>query len=152
VGDHLELIRLNDGAMLSIRNAEAIAFDSGETTIITHNSTEAVIARLAHGFFNRGATGEEWQMGLDALNASISLDIIVDWLQQNTDLGGLSDTDYIQTLFAQMLRRSASNAELNFYLNQLEGNQVDRNELAPDFAESSETATHLSNSILVRED
>lgn len=51
-----------------------------------------------------------------------------------------------------MLGRSASNAELNFYLNQLEGNQVDRNELALDFAESSETVTHLSNSILVRED
>ncbi len=38
VGDHLELIRLNDGAMLSIQNAGAIAFDSGETTIIAHNS------------------------------------------------------------------------------------------------------------------
>ncbi len=151
-GDNLEITRLEDGAMLSIRNAEAIAFDSGETTIIAHNSTEAVMARLAHGFFNRGATSEEWQMGLDALNASINLDIIVDWLQQNTDLGGLSDTDYIQTLFAQMLGRSASDTELNFYLDQLEGNQVGRNELALDFAESSETVAHLSNSILVRED
>lgn len=91
-------------------------------------------------------------MGLDALNASISLDIVVDWLQQNTDLGGLSDTDYIQTLFAQMLGRAASNAELNFYLNQLAGNQTDRNELALDFSESSETVAHLSDSILVRED
>lgn len=70
--DRLELTRLNDGAMLSLKNAEMIAFDSGETVVIAHNHTEDILARLVHSFFDRDATPEEWQLGREALDAQVS--------------------------------------------------------------------------------
>lgn len=49
----LELTRLNDGAMLGLKNTEIIAFDSGETTVIAHHQVESILARLVHSFFDR---------------------------------------------------------------------------------------------------
>jgi len=151
VGDSLELTRLDDGAMLSVKNAEAIAFDSGETVVIAHNQTEGILARLVHSFFNRNATSDEWLLGLKALDDQVSHDSILDWFQQHAGLNGLSDTDYIQTLFTQTLGRQASDNELNFYLNRLENNLIDRGWLAVVVADSFEAATHLVGSVMLQE-
>jgi hypothetical protein len=146
--DSLELTRLSDGAMLSLKNAEAIAFDSGETVIVAHNAAEATLARLVHSFFNRDATSEEWQLGQEALDAQVSFDVILGWFKQNADLDGLSDTDYIQTIYTQTLGRLATNDEFNQQLARLENDQVSREWLTYEVAESSEAATHLIGSVL----
>ncbi len=151
VNDSLELTRLSDGAMLSLKNAEAIAFDSGETVLFAHNPTEAVLGRLAHSFFNRDATVEEWQQGREILDAQIDPQIILNWFRQNSGMNDLSDTDYVQTLFVQTLGRQASDNELNFYLNRLESDQVDRDQLAVVIANSQEAAVYLSGSVILQE-
>ncbi|SDY28051.1 DUF4347 domain-containing protein [Nitrosomonas sp. Nm58] len=148
VGDTLELTRLSDGAMLGLKNAEAIAFDNGETVILAHNSTEAILARLFHSFFNRDATAAEWQLGREALAAQVSPDIILDWFQQKAGLGDLSNTDYLQAIFTQTLGRQATETELNEQLPRLEKGQINREWLAVEIAGSTEAINLVGNVIL----
>ncbi|SDH13381.1 DUF4347 domain-containing protein [Nitrosomonas sp. Nm132] len=148
VGDTLELTRLSDGAMLGLKNAEAIAFDNGETVILAHNSTEAILARLFHSFFNRDATAAEWQLGREALAAQMSPDIILDWFQQRAGLGDLSNTDYLQAIFTQTLGRQATETELNEQLPRLEKGQINREWLAVEIAGSTEAINLVGNVIL----
>ena len=150
-GDRLELTQLSDGAMLSLKNAEMIAFDNHETVVIAHNQAESILARLVHSFFNRDATVEEWQSGQKALEDQISHDSILDWLQQHAGLQNLSDTDYVQTIYTRTLGRSATGDELNLQLSRLESHQVDRSWLAVEIAQSSEAATHLVGSVLLQD-
>lgn len=151
VNDRLELTRLNDGAMLSLKNAEMIAFDSGETTVIAHNQTEDILARLVHSFFDRDATPEEWQLGREALAAQVSQRSILDWFQQHAGLDDLSDTDYVQTIYTQTLGRAATTDELDQQLSRLDSNQVDREWLAVEIAQSTEAAIHLVGSVILQE-
>ncbi len=148
VGDTLELTRLSDGAMLGLKNAEAIAFDNGETVVFAHNSTEAILARLFHSFFNRDATAAEWQLGREALAAQVSPDIILDWFQQKAGLGDLSNTDYLQTIFTQTLGRQATETELNEQLLRLEKGQINREWLAVEIAGSTEAINLVGNVML----
>lgn len=150
-GDSLELTRLDDGAMLSIKNAEVIVFDSGETVVIAHNQTEAILGRLFHSFFNRDATSAEWQLGRLVLADQLASGDVLNWFQQNSSLNDLSDTNYVQTIFTQTLGRQASDNELNFYLSRLENNLIDRGWLAVVIANSSEAATHLVGSVILHE-
>ncbi|WP_350115236.1 DUF4214 domain-containing protein [Nitrosomonas sp.] len=150
-GDRLELTQLSDGAMLSLKNAEMIAFDNHETVVIAHNQAEGILARLVHSFFNRDATVEELQSGQKALEDQISHDSILDWLQQHAGLQNLSDTDYVQTIYTRTLGRSATGDELNLQLSRLESHQVDRSWLAVEIAQSDEAATHLVGSVLLQD-
>lgn len=150
-GDRLELTRLTDGAMLSLKNAEVIAFDSGETVIIAHNTAEAVLARLMHSFFDRNATSDEWRLGQEILNDQTDPDLILDWFQQQADSNNLSDADYVQTLYAQTIGRSATDAELSGQLSHLDNQQADRGWLAVDIALTSEAATYLAGSVMLQE-
>ncbi|MBP6366172.1 MAG: DUF4214 domain-containing protein [Nitrosomonas sp.] len=149
--DRLELTRLTDGAMLSLKNAEVIAFDSGETVIIAHNTVEAVLARLMHSFFDRNATSDEWRLGQEILNDETDPDLILDWFQQQADSNNLSDADYVQTLYAQTLGRSATDVELSEQLSRLDNQQADRGWLAVDIALTSEAAIHLVGSVMLQE-
>ncbi|MBX3617351.1 DUF4214 domain-containing protein [Nitrosomonas sp.] len=151
VNDRLELTRLDDGAMLSLKNAETIAFDSAKTVVIAHNQTEAIVARLVHSFFDRDATADEWQLGQEVLQAETGLDTILAWFQQNTDLSAASDSDYVQAIYTRTLGRSATDDELNLQLSRLENNQVDRSELSVEIASSTEAAVHLIGSVLLQE-
>ncbi len=151
VGDSLELTRLDDGAMLSIKNAEAIAFDSGETVLIAHNQIDAILGRLFHSFFNRDATSAEWQLWQLVPADQLDPEDVLDWFQQNSNLDDLSDTNYVQTIFTQTLGRQASGSEFSFYLNRLENNLIDRGWLAVAVAESSEAAIHLAGSVMLHE-
>ena len=151
VNDRLELTRFNDGAMLSLKNAEMIAFDSDETVAIAHDQTEAILARLVHSFFNRDATLEEWQSGREALNAQVSHDAILDWFQQYAGLNALSNTDYVQTIYTRTLGRSASDDELNQQLSRLDSHQIDREWLAVEIAQSAEATAYLVGSVMLQE-
>ncbi|MEK6735338.1 MAG: DUF4214 domain-containing protein, partial [Pseudomonadota bacterium] len=108
IGGTVELTRLSDGAMLDLRNTEMIAFDTGETVVFAHNTTEGILARLVHGFFDRDATAAEWRLGREALNAQMSPDAILDWFQQQAGLENLSNTDYVQTIYTHTLGRLAT--------------------------------------------
>lgn len=48
--DALEMTYLEDGAMLSLINAEMIAFDSGENILLAHNRVEGILGRLFQTF------------------------------------------------------------------------------------------------------
>ena len=149
-GDNLELTRLSDGAMLSLTNAEAIAFDSGETVIVAHNAAEATLARLVHSFFDRDATPEEWQLGQEAL-VHADFAVILDWFQQHADLNDLSHTDYVQAIYTQTLGREATETELNQQLARLENDQITRGDLAYQIAGSQEAALHLIGSVMLHD-
>jgi hypothetical protein len=151
VNDRLELTRLSDGAMLSLKNAEMIAFDSGESVVIAHNPVESILARLVHTFFNRDTTPEEWQSGLEALDAQVNHDTILDWFQQHAGLQDLSNTDYIETIYSQTLGRAATDSELDQQLSRLDNNQINREWLAVEIAQSSEAAAHLVGSVMLQE-
>ena len=151
INGSLELTRLEDGAMLSLRNAEAITFDSGDTVVFAHDSAEAVLGRLLHSFFNRSATADEWRQGKEALDAQINPQVILDWFLQNSNVSNLTDSEYIQTLFVQTLGRNASSTEFNYYLNRLENNQIDREWLAVIIANGQGASIHLANSVIVQE-
>jgi Ca2+-binding RTX toxin-like protein len=150
VSDNLELTRLSDGAMLSLTNAEAIAFDSGETVIVAHSAVEAILARLVHSFFDRDATPEEWQLGQEAL-AHTDFDAILDWFQQHAELNGLSNTDYVQTIYTQTLGREATESELTQQLARLENDQITHGDLAYEIADSQEAASHLIGSVMLHD-
>jgi len=113
--------------------------------------TEGILARLVHSFFNRDTTAEEWQLGQQALNDQVDPNNILDWFQQHADLQDLSDTDYVQTIYTQTLGRSATLDELDLQLSRLEDDQVDRNWLPVEIAQSSEATTHLIGSVLLQE-
>ncbi|PXW83897.1 uncharacterized protein DUF4214, partial [Nitrosomonas sp. Nm84] len=151
VNNRLELTRLNDGAMLSLKNAEMIAFDSGETVAIAHNQTEDILARLVHSFFDRDATLEEWQLGREALDAQVSHRSILDWFQQHAGLDDLSNADYVQTIYTQTLGRTATNDELDQQSSRLDSHQVDREWLAVEIAQSTEAAMHLVGSVMLQD-
>jgi hypothetical protein len=151
VNDRLELTRLNDGAMLSLNNAEMIAFDSGETVVIAHNQAEDILARLIHSFFDRDATSEEWQLGREALDAQVSHRSILNWFQQHAGLANLPNTDYVQTIYTQTLGRAATDDELDQQLSRLDNNQVYREWLAVEIAQSTEAAIHLVGSVMLQE-
>ncbi len=138
VGDYLEIINLNDGAMLSITNTEAIAFDSGETVILTHNANEGVLARIVHTFLDRNASVEEWQAGRQALADNAEVEVFFNWFHERTDFDQLSDSEYIQTLFQNTLQRSATTDEVNGYLAQLNDGSLNRDWVAVDIAQSEE--------------
>ncbi|MDP3664253.1 MAG: DUF4214 domain-containing protein [Nitrosomonas sp.] len=151
VDNRLELTQLSDGAMFSIKSAEMITFDNNETVVIAHNQTEGILARLVHSFFNRDATAAEWQLGRETLQQPYDPDAILDWFQQRAGLQDLSDTDYVQTIYTQTLGRSATGDELDLQLSRLESNQVDRNWLPVEIAQSSEAVTHLIGSVLLQD-
>ncbi|WMJ09137.1 DUF4214 domain-containing protein [Nitrosomonas sp. sh817] len=147
-GDYLQLTRLSDGAMLDIRNAEAIAFNSGETTVIAHDPVEAILARLAHSFFGRDATAAEWQLGRETLQQPYDAEAILDWFQQRAGLRELTDTGFIQTIYNHTLGRAATDDELSMQLARLENNEIDRSWLTVEIAGSAEAATHLVGSVM----
>jgi uncharacterized protein DUF4347/uncharacterized protein DUF4214/hemolysin type calcium-binding protein len=146
-GDRLEVTRLEDGAMLSLINAEAIAFDSGETVILTHNAVEGTIARLVHTLLNRGATVEEWQAGRQALADNVEMQAFFNWFQDRTDFDQLSDGEYIQTLFQNTLQRTATEDEVDGYLSQLNDGSLNRDWVAFDIAQSEEAITVIGSVI-----
>lgn len=150
-GDRLELTQLSDGAMFSLKNAEMIAFDNSETTVIAHNQTEAILARLAHSFFDRDATVAEWQLGLETLQQPYDANHVLDWFQQHADLQKLSDTDYIQTIYSNTLGRSATDDELSLQLARLDNHTIDRNGFTVEIAQSDEAAAHLIGSVMLQE-
>lgn len=150
-GDYLQLTRLSDGAMLDLRNAEAIAFNSGETTVIAHDPVEAILARLAHSFFGRDATAAEWQLGRETLQQPYDADAILDWFQQRAGLRELSDTGYIETIYNHTLGRAVTDDELSMQLARLENNEIDRNWLTVEIAQSEEAAAHLTGSVMLLE-
>ena len=149
-GDRLELTQLSDGAMLSLKNAEMIAFDDGDTVVIAHDETEAVLARLAHSFLNRDVTSEEWQSGREALAAQVSQDTILAWLQQQAGLQSLSNTDFTQTIYMQTLGRSATAEELDKQLSRLQSYALNRDDLAVEVAQGAEAAAHLVGSVMLQ--
>ncbi|MER2512307.1 MAG: DUF4214 domain-containing protein, partial [Nitrosomonas ureae] len=149
--DRLELTQLSGGAMLSLKNAEMIAFDNGESVVIAHHTTEGILGRLFHSFFDRDATIAEWQLGREALQEQISPDTILDWFQQRADLDALTDAAYVQTIYSRTLDRSATDDELSLQTSRLANNQVERKWLAVEIAQSSEAATHLIGSVMLQE-
>ena len=151
VGDALELTRLSDGAMLSLQNVEAIAFDSGDTVILAHNVTEGILGRLFHTFLGRDATSAEWQLGREALVAQINPESILDWFRERAALDSLSNTDYIQTIFTQTLGRQAIENELTGQLLRLENEQIDRQWLAVEIAQSAEAEINLIGNVMLHE-
>ncbi|PSJ18892.1 beta strand repeat-containing protein [Nitrosomonas supralitoralis] len=151
VDDRLELTQLSDGAMLSLKNAEMIAFDSGETVVIAHNATEGTLSRLFHSFMHRNASVDEWQLGREALQAQVNPDMILDWFQQHADLDALSNAEYVQTIYSQTLERSATADELSIKVSRLVNNQVDRQWLAVEIAQSTEAAAQLIGSVMLQE-
>jgi len=151
VDNRLELTRLNDGAMLSLKNAETIVFDSGETVAIAHNQTEEILARLVHSFFNRDATVEEWQLGQKALDDQASHESILAWFKQHAPMDGLSDATYIDVIYQNTLGRVPNNSELTRHLSQLEDHQISREWFAVEIAESSEAAAQLIGSVMLQE-
>lgn len=148
--NQLELTQLSDGAILSLKNAEMIAFDNGDTVVIAHNETEAVLARLVHSFLDRDVAREEWQSGREALAAQVSQDTILAWLQQQAGLQSLSDKDFTQTIYIQTLGRSATGEELDKQLSRLQTNTLSRDKLAIEVAQSTEAATHLVGSVMLQ--
>lgn len=147
--DALEMTRLEDGAMLSLINAEMIAFDSGENILLAHNRVESILGRLFQTFFDRDATIEEWQLGHAALAGDISPEVILDWFQTRANLGAFSDTEYIQALYTHTLGRTATETELQAQLSRLENNEITRNWLAVDLAGSDEAITTIGSVLLL---
>ena len=148
--NRLELTQLGDGGMLSLKNAEMIAFDNGDTVVIAHDATEAILARLVHSFLNRDVTQEEWQSGREALATQVSPDTILGWLQQQAELQALSDTDFVQAIYLRTLGRSATEQEIEEHLSQLDSQAINRDWLAVEVAQSSEAATHLIGSVMLQ--
>ncbi len=149
--DRLELTQLSDGAMFSLKNAEMIAFDNGETVVIAHDAIEGILGRLFQSFFDRDATIAEWQLGREALQAQISPDTILDWFQQRAGLDALSDTEYVQTIYSQTLDRTATNDELSLQISRLANNEVERKWLAVEIAQSNEAVINLVGSVMLQE-
>ncbi len=149
--DRLELTQLSDGAMFSLKNAEMIAFDNGETVVIAHDAFEGILGRLFQSFFDRDATIAEWQLGREALQAQISPDTILDWFQQRAGLDALSDTVYVQTIYSQTLDRTATNDELNLQISRLANNEVERKWLVVEIAQSNEAVINLVGSVMLQE-
>jgi hypothetical protein len=149
VNDALEITHLEDGAMLSLINAEMIAFDSGENILLAHNQVEGILGRLFRTFFDRDATIEEWQLGHEALAGNISPDVILDWFQTRAHLDAISDADYIQALYTQTLGRTATETELHAQLSRLENNEITRNWLAVDVASGDEAITTIGSVLLL---
>ncbi len=149
--DRLELTQLSDGAMLSLKNAEMITFDNQETVVIVHDQIEAVLARLVHSFFDRDASLDEWHAGFNALADKVSYDAILDWFQPRADLNGLSDADYVLTIYNRTLGHDATSDELNLQLFRLESNQVSREWLTVEIAQSTEAESHLIGSVMMHE-
>lgn len=107
--------------------------------------------KFIHGCFNQAATVDEWQLGLEALDAQVSFDRILNWFKQNTARNDLSNTEYVQTIYTQTLGRDAAEAELNQQLARLDSNEVSHEWLAYEIAESSEAAIHLVGSVMLQE-
>jgi len=151
VNGHLELTQLSTGSMLNLKNAEIIAFDSGETVAIAHNPTEGILARLFHSFFNRDITPAEWRLGQQALEEQMDPEQILEWFEQSANLGDLSDLEYIQTIYSQTLGRSANEAELTLQLSRLDGGQIDRKWLAAEIAQTPEADVYLLGSVMLHQ-
>ncbi|WP_022653083.1 DUF4214 domain-containing protein, partial [Aquaspirillum serpens] len=147
-GNALEITRLNDGAMLSLQNAESIAFDNGDILHLTHNGVEATLARLFQTFLNRDASVSEWQLGKQAATdyqaGRLSADVVFAWFQaHNSSLAKMDNTTYVQTLYQNTYGRQANTTELNGHLAELQNNTLDRNGLAVKLAASSEAITAI---------
>ena len=135
--------------MLSLSNAEMIAFDSGEKVLFAHDPVEGILGRLFQTFFDRDATIDEWQLGREALIGGVEPDVILDWFQTHADLTTLNNTDYIQALYDQTFERPATEAELSQQLSRLENGSITREWLAVDIASSSEAISTVGSVLLV---
>ncbi|SFK43952.1 protein of unknown function [Nitrosomonas aestuarii] len=149
VSDALEITRLQDGAMLSLRNIEMISFDSGENVLLAHNQTESILGRLFQTFFNRDATIDEWQLGREAIASKMNSNVILDWFQSNANLRDLNDANYIQILYNQTLGRQATESEFAHYQTQLGSGDISREWLAVDIANSGEAISTIGSVLLL---
>ncbi|MDY6983371.1 MAG: hypothetical protein SV422_09795, partial [Pseudomonadota bacterium] len=144
-GNALHITRLTDGAMVSLRNAEMIRFDSGDTTVLAHDTIEAALGRLVQVFFDRSASAEEWALGRSALAAGVDHESILSWLENRAGLQQLDDTAYVQALYQHGLGRQPTAGELQQHLARLDEPGVDRSLLAIDVAQSSEAIIFIGN-------
>ncbi|MEK6735095.1 MAG: hypothetical protein AABY47_00875, partial [Pseudomonadota bacterium] len=60
-------------------------------------------------------------------------------------------TDYVQTIYTHTLGRLATSAELSGQLLRLENNQVNREWLAVEIAESAEAGVNLIGSVMLQD-
>jgi Ca2+-binding RTX toxin-like protein len=144
-GNSLDITRLSDGAMVNLRNAELIHFDSGETTVLAHNATEALLGRLVQTFFDRSASPDEWLLGRDTLQEDVSLDGILIWFEARAGLEALDDAAYVQALYQQGLGRPAREAGLQQALEKIAQADFDRSWIAVDIAQSSEAVVAIGS-------
>ena len=148
-GNSVEQTHLTDGSMLSLKNAEMIAFDNGETVVFAHNQKEGILGRLVHTFFDKNATVEQWHTGVDLLAQDAPpVQEILNWFVANSGLANLNDTDYVQALYQNTFHHEADATQLQDALNSLH-NGVDRGWLGVELAQTQEAVTVIGSQVVV---
>lgn len=145
----LDITRYEDGAMLNLRNAEMISFDSGENVVLAHDKNEALLARLVHTFLDRDASIDEWEVGREALSGDIDAEGILAWFEKRAGLEQLDDEHYIHALYENTFDREATAQELSDHLEQLDDTGLDRSWLAVDIAGSEEAVAIIGNVMFI---
>ncbi|WP_079437358.1 DUF4347 domain-containing protein [Zoogloea sp. LCSB751] len=155
VSGGVELTRLSDGAMYSLKNAEMIAFDSGERVVLAETQEDAMLARLFQTLLDRDATTDEWKLGPKALDeyhaGHLSMDNIFSWFYAQTDIDTLNNSSYVQRLYTNTYGRSASDTELSNQLHRLSSGEVSRDGLAIEIASSAEAVQVVGSVIAITE-
>ncbi|MDT8406034.1 MAG: hypothetical protein RQ715_02180 [Methylococcales bacterium] len=137
--NQLELTHFDDGAMLSLSNAEAIAYADGDSTLLARNAVEGVLGRLVQTYLNRDASVEEWQLGLELVQDPANYRPILDWFNdQAQDLNSLDNAGFIQAVFQNTLGRNANTDERDGLLDRLNNGDLDRDGLAIELAAGDE--------------
>ncbi len=148
-GQIVDLTRLEDGAMLSLKNVELLEFANGDVTVLAHTNDQAILGRAYELLLGRNVDVEGFQFWAEALNAGVSLQSVLQSIvtsQEAATMYKLANGNFIEQLYVQGLDRASDAAGKGYWADALAAG-VSRATVLEGFAGSAEAVEVIGSTI-----
>ncbi len=144
-----DLTRLEDGAMLSLKNVELLEFANGDVTVLAQTNDQAILGRAYELLLGRNVDVEGFQFWAEALNAGVSLQSVLQSIvtsQEAATMYKLANGNFIEQLYVQGLDRASDVAGKGYWADAL-ASGVSRAVVLEGFAGSAEAIQVIGSTI-----
>ncbi|QEI04817.1 DUF4347 domain-containing protein [Pigmentiphaga aceris] len=148
-GHLVELTRLEDGAMLSFRNTELLAFANGDVTVLAQTKDQAVLGRAYELLLNRNVDVDGFQFWASGLAAGASLQSVLTEIttsREAASIFSLSDSAFLDQLYLRGFDRAADASGKAYWLDALARGES-RAKVLEGFAGSNEAIALIGSTV-----
>ncbi|QEI04819.1 DUF4347 domain-containing protein [Pigmentiphaga aceris] len=145
----VELTRLEDGAMLSFRNTELLAFANGDVTVLAQTKEQAIVGRSYELILDRNVDVEGFQFWAGMLQAGASLQTVMGHIVRAPESSGvmaLSDSAFLDQLYLRGFDRAADASGKAYWMDALARGES-RAKVLESFAGSNEAIALIGSTV-----